>query len=287
VYRVFERKLCPPRRRSVLLNNPRVDRRSTRFLKRWEGRGSRSSTRPRLRLRWDRANDSAVGAALGDPVGAEPSAQAADQGAQATCDDAEAGLEQNLKLLRFDRDDEAQEKSLFAIGNLCFQRMDYPKAARRLEAGVEDVELVDGRFGVLGVPGSGVSWRELASSGALVAEEEFFQSDQTYPFGSHVAMVEVDIGTGEAKLVRYVALDDCGTILNPMLVAGQIHGGVAQGAAVGGGRGGRRRTAAGAGRQTAVWAPYPPATAAPAGRCGPARCRHRPGSRVPPGARPR
>jgi len=81
------------------------------------------------------------------------------------------------------------------------------------------------------VPGSGVSWRELASSGALVAEEEFFQSDQTYPFGCHVAVVEVDVETGEAKLVRYVALDDCGTILNPMLVAGQIHGGVAQGAA--------------------------------------------------------
>jgi len=105
------------------------------------------------------------------------------------------------------------------------------EAARRLEAGVEDMELVDGRFGVRGVPGSAVSWAELASSGALVAEEEFFQSDQTFPFGCHVAVVEVDVETGEARLVRHVALDDCGTILNPMLVAGQIHGGVAQGAA--------------------------------------------------------
>jgi carbon-monoxide dehydrogenase large subunit len=105
------------------------------------------------------------------------------------------------------------------------------EAARRLEAAGEDLELVEGRFRVRGVPESGVSWRDLASSGALVAEEEFFQSDQTYPFGCHVAVVEVDVETGEAKLVRYVALDDCGTILNPMLVAGQIHGGVAQGAA--------------------------------------------------------
>ncbi|HEV2010263.1 MAG TPA: xanthine dehydrogenase family protein molybdopterin-binding subunit [Candidatus Limnocylindria bacterium] len=105
------------------------------------------------------------------------------------------------------------------------------EAARRLEAGVEDLVLEGGRFGVRGVPGSALSWAELASSGALVAEEEFFQSDQTYPFGCHVAVVEVDVETGEAKLVRYVALDDCGTILNPMLVQGQIHGGVAQGAA--------------------------------------------------------
>ena len=105
------------------------------------------------------------------------------------------------------------------------------EAARRLEAAVEDVELVGGRFGVRGVPGSGVTWAELASAGALVAEEEFFQSDQTYPFGCHVAVVEVDVETGEAKLVRHVAVDDCGTILNPMLVQGQIHGGVAQGVA--------------------------------------------------------
>jgi carbon-monoxide dehydrogenase large subunit len=76
-----------------------------------------------------------------------------------------------------------------------------------------------------------VTWADLASSGALVAEEEFFQSDQTFPFGCHVAVVEVDVETGEAKLVRHIALDDCGTILNPMLVQGQIHGGVAQGAA--------------------------------------------------------
>ncbi|GAC1511274.1 MAG: molybdopterin-dependent oxidoreductase [Candidatus Dormibacteraceae bacterium] len=105
------------------------------------------------------------------------------------------------------------------------------EAARRLEVAAEDLELSGGGFAVKGVPGSALTWTELAASGALVAEEEFFQSDQTYPFGCHVAVVEVDVETGEAKLVRYVAVDDCGTILNPMLVAGQIHGGVAQGAA--------------------------------------------------------
>jgi carbon-monoxide dehydrogenase large subunit len=106
------------------------------------------------------------------------------------------------------------------------------EAARRLEAGVEDIVRVDGgRFGVKGVPGSALSWAELASSGALVAEEDFLQADQTFPFGCHIAVAEVDVETGEAKLVRHVAVDDCGTILNPMLVQGQVQGGVAQGAA--------------------------------------------------------
>src|SRR5207245_4275169 len=51
----------------------------------------------------------------------------------------------------------------------------------------------------------------------------------TYPFGTHICMVEVDKETGEAKITRYVAVDDCGRQLNPMLVEGQIHGGIAQG----------------------------------------------------------
>jgi carbon-monoxide dehydrogenase large subunit len=105
-------------------------------------------------------------------------------------------------------------------------------AARRLEALVEDIErFPGGRFGVRGVPGSALTWAELAAGGPLSAEDEFFQADQTFPFGCHVAVVEVDVETGEARLVRHVALDDCGTVLNPMLVEGQIHGGVAQGVA--------------------------------------------------------
>ncbi len=105
------------------------------------------------------------------------------------------------------------------------------EAARRLEASVEDVEQRPGGFGVKGVPGASLTWAELASTAELAAEEDFVQTDQTFPFGCHVAVVEVDIETGEARLVRHVAVDDCGTVLNPMLVEGQIHGGVAQGVA--------------------------------------------------------
>lgn len=105
------------------------------------------------------------------------------------------------------------------------------RAARRLEAGVEDVELKAGGFGVRGVPGSIVTWAELVAIEPLIADEDFFQFDQTFPFGCHVAVAEVDVETGDARVVRLVAVDDCGTVLNPMLVEGQIHGGVAQGLA--------------------------------------------------------
>ena len=105
------------------------------------------------------------------------------------------------------------------------------EAARRLEASAEDiVRFEDGRFGVSGVPGSALSWAQLAAEVELVAEEEFTQEDQSFPFGCHVAVAEVDVETGEARLVRHVAVDDCGTMINPMLVEGQVHGGVAQGA---------------------------------------------------------
>jgi carbon-monoxide dehydrogenase large subunit len=121
-----------------------------------------------------------------------------------------------------------------AVRAACLSLVEKAKeeAARRLEAGVEDIERFEGgRFGVKGVPGSVLAWADLASSAALVAEEDFFQGDQTFPFGCHIAVAEVDVETGEARLVRHIAVDDCGTILNPMLVEGQIHGGVAQGAA--------------------------------------------------------
>lgn len=121
-----------------------------------------------------------------------------------------------------------------AVRGACLALVEKAKeeAARRLEAGVEDIERRDGgRFGVRGVPGAALSWAELGSDGGLVAEDEFFQSDQTFPFGCHLAVVEVDVETGDARLTRMVAVDDCGTILNPMLVQGQIHGGIAQGVA--------------------------------------------------------
>jgi carbon-monoxide dehydrogenase large subunit len=104
------------------------------------------------------------------------------------------------------------------------------EAARRLEASADDIErFPGGRFGVRGVPLTALGWSDLASTAVLAAEDEFFQGDQTFPFGCHVAVVEVDVETGEARLVRHIAVDDCGTILNPILVEGQVHGGVAQG----------------------------------------------------------
>ena len=106
------------------------------------------------------------------------------------------------------------------------------EAARRLEASAEDiVRMPDGRFGVKGVPATALGWADLAAGAALVADFDFEQDDQTFPFGCHVAVVEVDVETGEARLVRHIAVDDCGTVLNRMLVDGQIHGGVAQGVA--------------------------------------------------------
>jgi aerobic carbon-monoxide dehydrogenase large subunit len=117
-------------------------------------------------------------------------------------------------------------------------------AANMLEADVADIVVGDGQLEVSGVPSRGVSWADLAVAatdpGRLPAdmdpaplrhELDFDGSDSTYPFGSHVAVVEVDIETGAARLVRHIAVDDCGRILNPLLVAGQQHGGIAQGAA--------------------------------------------------------
>jgi carbon-monoxide dehydrogenase large subunit len=65
----------------------------------------------------------------------------------------------------------------------------------------------------------------------LFAEGRPLQKDYTYPFGAHVALVEVDLETGDVRLLRHIAVDDCGRILNPLLVEGQVHGGLAQGIA--------------------------------------------------------
>ncbi|HEY7201489.1 MAG TPA: molybdopterin cofactor-binding domain-containing protein, partial [Candidatus Dormibacteraeota bacterium] len=106
-----------------------------------------------------------------------------------------------------------------------------------LEANPDDVvALGDGRLGVRGVPGSGLTWAELAAAAAQRGEPPLREDHDTvaepsFPFGTHVAVAEVDLDTGEARLVRHVAVDDCGRQVNPMLVQGQVHGGIAQGAA--------------------------------------------------------
>ena len=117
-------------------------------------------------------------------------------------------------------------------------------AAHLLEANVDDIVLTDdGRLGVAGVPASALTWAELATAAkdpaklpagmepALAHALDFNQGEATYPFGAHVAVVEVDMETGRVEHLRHVAVDDCGKILNPLLVAGQQHGGIAQGAA--------------------------------------------------------
>jgi carbon-monoxide dehydrogenase large subunit len=117
-------------------------------------------------------------------------------------------------------------------------------AAHLLEANVSDIVLTDdGRLGVAGVPASALTWAELATAAkdpaklpagmepALAHALDFNQGDATYPFGAHVAVVEVDMETGRVDHLRHVAVDDCGKILNPLLVSGQQHGGIAQGAA--------------------------------------------------------
>ena len=108
------------------------------------------------------------------------------------------------------------------------------RAAAHLEADEADLEgPVDGGFRVAGAPDRQVSWASLAagSEDPLQVEATTRDPGTTFPFGTHVAVVEVDTETGDVRLLRMVAVDDCGRILNPMLVRGQQHGGIAQGAA--------------------------------------------------------
>ena len=107
-------------------------------------------------------------------------------------------------------------------------------AAALLEADVADVERIEGGFAVVGAPDRAVAWTDVvraAGDGAIRDEGRFRQRGSSFPFGAHVAVVEVDTATGAVRLVRHVAVDDCGRILNPMLVRGQQHGGMAQGIA--------------------------------------------------------
>ncbi|WP_227462470.1 xanthine dehydrogenase family protein molybdopterin-binding subunit [Desertimonas flava] len=111
-------------------------------------------------------------------------------------------------------------------------------AATVLEADVADIVLdVDrGAFHVAGTPAVATSWAELAvavaaDGGRLGVDSRFDAVSPTFPFGAHVAVVEVDTDTGRVRHVRHVAVDDAGTIINPLLLEGQIHGGIAQGTA--------------------------------------------------------
>ncbi|HET9092895.1 MAG TPA: molybdopterin cofactor-binding domain-containing protein, partial [Acidimicrobiales bacterium] len=114
-------------------------------------------------------------------------------------------------------------------------------AAHLLEASVDDVELSEGRLGVRGSPASSISVEEIArvahhgadrlppGLGRGLEATSDFDPDGTYSNAAHCAVVEVDPETGEVHLVRYVVVEDCGVMINPMVVDGQVAGGVVQG----------------------------------------------------------
>jgi aerobic carbon-monoxide dehydrogenase large subunit len=116
-------------------------------------------------------------------------------------------------------------------------------AGHLLEAAVEDIDYADGRFFVKGFPDkfktiqdialmANVAWNLPQGMEAGLEASTFYDPPNfVYPFGAHVAVVEVEAETGKVELKRYVAVDDCGPQINPVIVEGQIHGGVVQGIA--------------------------------------------------------
>jgi carbon-monoxide dehydrogenase large subunit len=112
-----------------------------------------------------------------------------------------------------------------------------------MEAAEEDLEYSEGEFRVRGTPGSSMPLQQIAFNAFLAhnlpdhvepnltAEASYDPTNFTFPFGVHIAVVEVDEETGRVDLVRYFAVDDCGAQINPLIVEGQVQGGIVQGAA--------------------------------------------------------
>jgi carbon-monoxide dehydrogenase large subunit len=113
--------------------------------------------------------------------------------------------------------------------------------AHSLEAAPEDIEVAGGKFGVRGVPDKGMTLAEVAGAAYIpgdtlppgmepgLEDTAFYDPENfVFPFGAHACVVDVDPETGKIEVVRYVAVDDCGPAINPMLIDGQVHGGIAQ-----------------------------------------------------------
>jgi aerobic carbon-monoxide dehydrogenase large subunit len=113
--------------------------------------------------------------------------------------------------------------------------------AHQLEAAPEDVDLHDGKFSVRGSPDKGMTLAEVAGAAYVpenlpagmepgLDEQSFYDPENfVFPFGAHACVVDVDAETGKVEVVRWVAVDDCGPAINPMLIDGQVHGGVTHG----------------------------------------------------------
>jgi carbon-monoxide dehydrogenase large subunit len=129
------------------------------------------------------------------------------------------------------------------LGGVAVQRaaIDVKEQARRvaadlMEASETDLELDTelGIWQVRGDPAASRTWADVAAhagSEGLEASANFTEGQPTFPFGSHLAVAEVDIETGKARLIRHVTVDDAGTVVSPLLAEGQRHGGIAQGVA--------------------------------------------------------
>jgi carbon-monoxide dehydrogenase large subunit len=113
--------------------------------------------------------------------------------------------------------------------------------AHELEAAPEDIEVRDGKFSVRGSPDKGMALAEVAGAAYIpenlpegmepgLEETAFYDPENfVFPFGAHAAIVDVDVETGKVQVVRYLAVDDCGPAINPMLIDGQVHGGIVHG----------------------------------------------------------
>jgi len=115
-------------------------------------------------------------------------------------------------------------------------------AAHLLEASEADLEWEPGKFYVKGAPSKSKTIQEIAFAAytnlpegmeaGLEAVDYYDPPNLTFPFGTYICVVDIDKGTGEVKVRRFVAVDDCGNIINPMIVEGQIHGGLTEGFAI-------------------------------------------------------
>jgi aerobic carbon-monoxide dehydrogenase large subunit len=152
----------------------------------------------------------------------------------------------NVRYVAGDTDEVAQGTGTFAsrsaqVGGAAIWRTAHVVRRKAIElvadvldASPEDLVLADGNFSIAGAPGTEVSWSEVAEAAHergvdLAAEEWYVPGAQTFPYGVHAAVVEVDLDTGDVRLDRIVAVDDCGNVINPMIVEGQLHGSLMQG----------------------------------------------------------